>query len=281
MRMVRPIKQRLISAFAVPFFQLFFLRILFMRTGLALPRRIKDLSAKVAPEKVAALAIEARSNFKLRHVPLFLVRQLAKDPKARHLVADTLATVIQRPDELSEFVSLYWAEKKEPLAASVKKGLAAAFTKFNEYSLSKYNQNNKIKLRDVLFLCHAKPVDKEQERVWKKLIDNKLEIADTWEARLSEDKGQNKKAVWESLLKEDKLGALALIRNLRNFKENNVDEDLIISALEKMNAERVLPFRFISAAKYYPAFEPYLEKAMFKCLDGAESLKVEPLLLLM
>ncbi len=47
--------------------------------------------------------------------------------------------------------------------------------------------------RDVLFLCHAKPKDAEQEAVWKKLVENTLEPPDTWEVALSagKDKREN------------------------------------------------------------------------------------------
>jgi 60 kDa SS-A/Ro ribonucleoprotein len=243
----------------------------FYEDGVSISERIKVLVPKVQPELVAELALEARTNFKLRHVPLFLARELARNEKSRHVVADTLEAIIQRPDELNEFVSLYWKDGKQPLAASVKKGLARAFTKFNEKSLAKYNQDADIKLRDVLFLCHAKPLNKTQGNIWKRLINNDLKTPDTWEVELS--KSTDKKVSWERLLKEEKLGALALLRNLRNFKENNVNEKLIINALENMNVERVLPFRFISAAKYYPSLEEQLEQAMFKSLKNADTLK--------
>jgi hypothetical protein len=87
--------------------------------------------------------------------------------------------------------------------------------KFDEYSLAKYNRDNAVKLRDVLFLCHAKPKDKEQEALWKKLVEGTLETPDTWEVALSG--GNEKKETWERLMQEKKLGGLAFIRNLRNM----------------------------------------------------------------
>jgi len=71
----------------------------------------------------------------LRHAPLFLVRELARRKGAGPFVAETLEDVIQRADELGEFVALYWKEKKQPLSAGVKRGLARAFTKFDAYQL--------------------------------------------------------------------------------------------------------------------------------------------------
>ena len=67
-----------------------------------------------------------------------------------------MARVIQRADELAEFVALYWKDGKQPLSKQVKKGLAKAFTKFDAYQLAKYNNRKAIvKRRDELFLCRA------------------------------------------------------------------------------------------------------------------------------
>ncbi len=142
----------------------------FYEDGVAIAGRIRELVPKVAAEKVAALAVEARTQMKLRHAPLLLVREMARLATHRQLVAETLFRVIQRADELSEFVALYWSEGKQPLSAQVKKGLAAAFTRFDEYALAKYNRASPVKLRDVLFLCHAKPVDAAQAELWKRLV---------------------------------------------------------------------------------------------------------------
>lgn len=113
-------------------------------------------------------------------------------------------------------------------------------------------------------------MDKEQEALWKRLIDNKLEIADTWETELS--KNGNNKASWERLLSEGKLGIMALLRNLRNFKVSGVNENLIREYFDKVDTARALPFRFIAAAKYYPSLEDSIEKAMLKNLNGSEKL---------
>lgn len=147
----------------------------------------------------------------------------------------------------------------------MKKGLAAAFTRFDEYALAKYNRATPVKLRDVLFLSHARPVDQAQADLWKRLIDGELATPDTWEVALSS--GADKRTSWERLLRENKLGALALLRNLRNMTEVWVDPSLIAESLANMKTERVLPFRFIAAARHNPCFEQELEAAMLKCLS--------------
>ena len=249
----------------------------FYEDGVAIAGRIRELVAQVEAEKVAALAVEAREKMKLRHAPLLLVREMARLKTHRHLVAETLSRVIQRADELAEFVALYWGDGKQPLSAQVKKGLASAFTKFDEYALAKYNRAAPVKLRDVLFLSHARPVDQAQADLWKRLVDGQLATPDTWEVALSA--GADKREVWERLLRENKLGALALLRNLRNMAEAKAEEAVVREALGRMKTERVLPFRFISAARYAPQWEAELEKAMFKSLEGQAKLPGKTVLL--
>ena len=108
--------------------------------------------------------------------------------------------MIERADELVEFVALYWKEEKQPLSAGFKRGLARAFTKFDAYQLAKYDRESVVKLRDVLFLCHAKPKDEAQAALWKKLAENTLESPDTWEVALSA--GKDKRENFERLLRE-------------------------------------------------------------------------------
>ncbi len=99
----------------------------FYEDGVEIGGRIQELVPRVEPARVAALAIEAREKMKLRHAPLLLVREMARHKTHRALVAETLARVIQRADELAEFVAIYWKDGKTSLSGQVKKGLAAAF----------------------------------------------------------------------------------------------------------------------------------------------------------
>lgn len=249
----------------------------FYEDGVEIAGRIRELVPKVEAVKVAALAIEAREEMKLRHAPLYLVREMARHATHRGLVAETLARAIQRADELAEFVAIYWAEGRAPLSGQVKKGLAAAFPKFDEYALAKYDRAGAVRLRDVLFLCHARPCDAAQAVLWKRLIDGDLATPDTWEVALSA--GGDKRASWERLLSERKLGALALLRNLRNMKDAGVGEELVLGALAAMKTDRVLPFRFLAAARYAPQWEEALERAMFRSVEGREKLPGRTVLL--
>ena len=241
----------------------------FDEKGNDIAKRIAALAAENKPEVLAALAREARTKMQLRHAPLFLARELARRKGAGPLVAETLESVIQRADELGEFVALYWKEKKQPLSAGVKRGLARAFTKFDAYQLAKYDRESAVKLRDVLFLCHAKPKDEAQAALWKKLVENTLESPDTWEVALSA--GKDKRENFERLLREGKLGGMAVLRNLRLMLASGVDPKLIRERLDK-GVARALPFRFVTAARHAPKLEDALEKAMLKGIAGLEKL---------
>jgi len=251
----------------------------FYEDGVAIAERIGALVPKVKPEVVAAMAVEAREDMKLRHAPLLIVREMARHEGHKALVADTLERVIQRPDELTEFLAIYWADaigpmqqrKTRAVSAQAKKGLARAFAKFDAYQLAKYDRDGAVRLRDVLFITHAKPKDEAQEKVWKQLVDGKLEAPDTWEVALSG--GADKKATFERLIAEKKLGALALLRNLRNMQLAGVSKQTIGKALDEMRTDRVLPYRFIAAAQHAPDLEPELEHAMFRSIEGHAKLK--------
>ena len=256
----------------------------FYEKGSTIADEIAATCKTVRPDEVAAVAVKARNDFKLRHVPLFLLAQMDKRTPRPLNLAGTVEQVVQRPDEMGELLSIIQKINpgkplKKVLSAQVKKGLARAFRKFNSYQLAKWNRDSAVKLRDVLFLCHAKPKTEEQKEVWPKLINGSLEAADTWEVALSS--GADKKATWERLLTEGKLGYMALLMNLRNMTEAHVDGALIERALiEGAAGSRALPFRFVSALKHAPAYAQALSDAMVNAIDTTERLSGTTLLVL-
>jgi len=248
----------------------------FYEDGQSIAQRIAETAERVSVEVLAALAIEARQQFNLRHVPLLLCAALAKRGSGSKLVSATLEAVISRADELAEFVQVYLKYNGQTydrvvLSAQVKLGLGRAFGRFDAYQLGKYNRDGAIKLKDVLFLSHAKPRDEEQAALWKRLIEGTLEAPDTWEVALSG--GADKKATFERLLREQRLGYLALLRNLRNMASAGVDESLVREAIAaRRGASRVLPFRFVAAARACPRFEPDLDRALVAGIAEAPEL---------
>lgn len=245
----------------------------FYEDGQSIAKRIGEAAGKVKLEELAALAIEARHEHNLRHVSLILLRELIRRGSGRgKFVGETIAKVLSRADEMAELLAMYWEDGRKPLAKGLKIGLATAFPKFDAYQLSKYNRDGVVKLRDVLFLSHAKPKDKAQEATWKQLIDGTLPAADTWEVALSG--GGSKGEEFTRLLKENKLGYFALLRNLRNMEQGGVDPKLVTDAIlaRKGGAEKILPFRFIAAARAAPRYEAALDASLVTAISELPAL---------
>lgn len=208
------------------------------------------------------LAREARLVQKLRHTPLFIAVEMCKHPNTRVFVDRLLPEIITRADMLTDFVALYWKEngKNASLCNKAKKGLAEAFHNFNEYKFAKYDRDAEVKLRDVMFLCHPKPVNEYEENLFKKIADRTLATPDTWEVALSA--GKDKKATWERLITENKLGGKAMLMNMNNMKSASVDRYVIEEGLKNLNGTMLLPLDFLKAAKYAPEFKSQLSDAM-------------------
>lgn len=231
--------------------------------------RLRDLIAKCRPTFVAKLAVYAREQMYLRSIPLVLAVELAKIHHGDNLVGRLTARIVQRADEICELLAYYQqanennfkrsstgqTKKLGKLSKQIRLGLEQAFNKFNEYQFSKYNRDNEIKLKDALFVIRPRPKNQEQADIFKKIADGDLTTADTWEVELSKtgQKGGDKKSAWENLIKENKLGYMALLRNCRNIMEAGVSKDVIkivcqkLSDKEKVLESKQFPFRFYSA----------------------------------
>lgn len=257
----------------------------FYEGGVSIAKRIADLVPKCDPLFVASLAVEARTQMYLRHVPLLLVVEMAKHDAHKKFVRATIAQVVNRVDELSELLALYWTPKRTPLSNPVRRGLADAFVKFSEHQFAKYDREKAIRLRDVLFMVHPKAKDADQQAVFDRIVKGDLSTPDTWEVAISAAKGDEVAtcAAWTRLLAENRLGGLALLRNLRNMLKAGVPVDAVQRAIQLNPFDRVLPFRFVAAmrASNAAALGDVLETAMLRAcaslpvLPGTTSLLVD------
>ena len=254
----------------------------FYEDGESIAKRIADLVPKCSGEDLLSLVTDIR-NYGIRHAPLLIIKEMMKYPHTNPFVEQSIEIVCDRPDQLTELLQLYWLDraKNSPkkIAYSFIKGAKRCFKKWNAYTLAKYKQEDKsIKLRDVLRLVHPKPVDEEQSVAFKELSKGTLKRFDTWEDRLSS--GEDKKTVWTELLQENKLGGLAILRNLRNMSEQKVDKELIRSRIAEMNISRIEPFRLMKAIEYGESFAPQLEEKVFEACKRIPKIKGHTLVLL-
>ena len=161
---------------------------------------------------------------------------------------------IYRPDDMSEIKDVYCALNKGTLSNSMKKGFAASLEALDTYLLSKYKKT----VIDIANLVHPNPTKStatikdengNEVNVLNALMNGINVIADTWETAQAEAGQEVAKAVregklskekaaevlkeakaenWNSLLKENKLGILAALRNIRAIMNNsNANSDTV------------------------------------------------------
>ena len=226
--------------------------------------RIKTLVGKCSPEFVAKLAYFARTQFHMRSTPIVLLGELAwqhgsynggrksHEGYETNIIVRAISETITRADELTELTA-YMLSTHGKLTKKVKRGLRHAVLKFDRYQLAKYKSSKKdVSLVDNFNLVHpkVKHANEEQKKAWKDLMDGNLSSFDTWETELSSNASTE---TWEKLIRENKLGYMAMIRNLNNFIKYEISEEAKGMVIKKLTDEKEvknskqLPFRFLTA----------------------------------
>ncbi len=227
---------------------------------------------------IAKASLYSRLQMGMRSVNHVIAGELANKVKNETWTKKYFENVVYRVDDITEILSYYLSVYKKPIPNSLKKGLAKAFNKFNEYQLAKYRSENKdLKLIDVVNLIHPKPNAKNKDALLK-LVKDQLKSIDTWEVMLTqagqnskndEEKKQAKKEVWKKLLFENQIGYFALLRNLRNISEQAPEyiDNAIELLLNKdaIKKSMVLPFRFLTA--YDEISDTKILKALNKAVE--------------
>ena len=209
-----------------------------------------DDCLSVDVEKTLQLAVSLRNEDLIRSTPqVILVRAaMHKNAKGTGLIKKYASQICQRGDEPAAVISYLFSTygKNTPIPNSIKKSLKEILESFNDYTISKYKmENNFVKTRDVVNLVHAfsPSIDKlmkgeaKQEKTWNSIVSNanKNEKTDT--------------EIWTDAL--NGMPHMALLRNLRNLINNNVDENLYLDKLLKgVEGGKQLPFRYYSAYKF-------------------------------
>lgn len=206
---------------------------------------------KIDAQFIANLAIYARKESNLRSISYVIAAELAHDIQGKKYVREVLKNIVVRVDDMSEILSYYLNVYGKPIPNSLKKGIAECFIKFDEFALAKYNRSGEVNLKDILNLVHPKPKTFEQSFMFKRLLEDNLEVPFTWETMLSSE--GNKKETWEKLIQSNKLGYMAMLRNLRNIiKANPYNLDKVYDVLsneDRVMKSKQLPFRYYSAFK--------------------------------
>lgn len=203
------------------------------------------------PEFAAKAAVYARNEYGMRSISHVVAGEVAEIVKGESWTRKFIRDVVRRPDDMTEIVAYRAARYGlHPLPNALKKGLRAAFGKFDGYQLAKYRGEGKaVSLVDLVNLVKPLPTTRNRDAL-KQIVAGTLKQTDTWESKLSA--GGDKGDAWGSLLAENKLGYMALLRNLRNIAKDADDAAFNMAREQLCDPERVakslvLPFRYYTA----------------------------------
>lgn len=180
---------------------------------------------------------------------------------------------IFRPDDMIEILSIFSSLNKVKLTNSMKKGFASAIEKMDTYTLFKYKKSiidvsNLVRPSSKLSKSTIE-MDKKTYKAIDALMKGLQVSADTWEVAQSGAGQEVAKAVregklskakaeevlkeakadnWEGLLKDNRLGILAAVRNIRNILQNPRKDiiDMLCELLEnstKIRQGKVMPYQ--------------------------------------
>lgn len=230
----------------------------FYRTEKQTTDKIRELIVKVAdPRFVAKAALYARHPYGMRSVSHLVAGELARSVKGVRWTKSFYAQVVRRPDDVLEILGYYLAAYGRPVPNSLKKGLGAALARFDEHQLAKYRREHGVfTLVDAVNLVRPPSTP-----ALAKLVRGELAPAQTWETKLTQAGGAEtaeqaaaaKTQAWGELVRERKLGYLALLRNVRNILTHAPEwsGELCKQLVDEPAVRRslVFPFQFLSAVE--------------------------------
>jgi len=186
--------------------------------------RYMDLTREVAEkygwEFVAKSAFFSRQVLGMRSISEFtaaILNNQTFDNKRAYF-----RNFLKRPDDVSEvFAAIDMLGDKRSHA--LVRGAGDYLSSLKDYQLGKYKLKGKeYNMYDLINITHAHSATIDKYKA------GTLETPDTWETAISGSKSDEEKSQnWQRLVEENKLGYLALIRNLRNIVNSSPDADWI------------------------------------------------------
>ena len=242
----------------------------------------------------------------------------------RTLVRASISRPDEPGEFLAYWISRFGRRLPQPVKRGV---ADAAATLFSERSLVKYDGDaHAFRFADVLELTHASPRNAEQSALFRHAIDRRHQRADeapaelallrrraellavppperramldrpdvtevlhaagmTWESLAGWLQGPLDAAVWEAIIPS--MGYMALLRNLRNFDEAGVSDEVAsaigarLGDFDEVARSRQLPLRFLAAFRAAPSLRWAwaLEKALQSSLANVPVLPGRTLVL--
>lgn len=152
---------------------------------------------------------------------------------------DFYKSFCHRPDDMSEIfaaVDMLGGKRSHAMI----RGFADYMSGLSEYNLMKYQMKGKrYNMYDLINIIHPK------SEIVDDYMNGKLESADTWEVNISTGKDS-----WKNMVEGNRLGYLALIRNLNNIlDEDNIDDawikrNLVDQLINEVSIKKSLVFPY-------------------------------------
>jgi 60 kDa SS-A/Ro ribonucleoprotein len=229
-----------------------FLKDQFYRSQAETCKRIDELIELTGPLYAAKAAILTRYEYGNRSVTHYVAARIAHilEKKGLPWRRSFFERVVRRADDVLEILACYrHLYPSTGLPNALKRGLGDVLSDMGEYELAKYaRKGSDFKMVDAINLLHPKSTDPLAA-----LINGTLEPPETWEVKITQAGGdqEKKKSEWRALLLENKLGYMALLRNIRNIMDACPDlVDTLCEQLVNQEAIRkslVFPFQFLVA----------------------------------
>lgn len=169
---------------------------------------------KYGAEFAGKCAMFARNQLGMRSVSQLVAAMLNGQSFERK--RDFYKAFCHRPDDMSEIfaaVDMLGGKRSHAMI----RGFADYMSGLSEYNLMKYQMKGKrYNMYDLINIIHPK------SGIVDGYMNGKLEAADTWEVNISTGKDS-----WKNMVEGNRLGYLALIRNLNNILAEDVDDEWI------------------------------------------------------
>lgn len=256
----------------------------------------------------------------------FVKVMLETDNPTKAPLRSVVSSALLRADEPAEMLAYWQSVYGRNLPQPVKRGVADAVNRlYNERAALKYDGTSGVwRMADVIERVHPDPVAPWQERLFKYLIDKRHNREDasveglsmleqakmldavpveerraflengsevfrsagfTWERLSGWLQGPMDAKAWETIIPS--MGYMALLRNLRNFDEAQVSDEIKAQVVSKLSdpdeiaRSRQLPLRFYSAWNFARGltWAGALEKALNLSVGNVPSLSGKTLVL--
>jgi hypothetical protein len=214
-------------------------------TSTSMMEQVIDQALDFDPEATLQEAVRLRNEEHIRTTPQIILVRAAHHARVRGtgLVRQYAPLIIKRADEPTVQLAYHDFVYQGPVPNALKRAWKSYLEQAPALQLAKYRLENKARtLKQVVSVCHAK--GDAFDKLFKGEL--KLDVTDSWEALIAH-KGSSTET-WTQAV--ELMGHMALLRNLRNFHQNQVPATVYVEKLVK-TAEKgtQLPFRYVAAYK--------------------------------